>query len=183
MRRTARPTKEKKKRSIRFKWQISVSCGSETSVAAEGQAAFESGTPDNVIEQGLLKELAAVRRALRQCFLHERREPLRADEVLDYMEENLRKKNLLSLTARHFNYSVRRMETLLREETGYTYGETVRRFRLEKARGFVILTDMPLEAVGRMIGYRDHSSFARAYKKRYGLTPSEDRRQRGPEEF
>ena len=91
--------------------------------------------------------------------------------------------DLLSLTARHFNYSVRRMETLLREETGYTYGETVRRFRLEKARGFVILTDMPLEAVGRMIGYRDHSSFARAYKKRYGLTPSEDRRQRGPEEF
>ena len=183
MRRTARPTKDEKKRSIRFKWQISVSCGSETFVAAEGQAAFESGTPDDVIEQGLLKELSAVRRALRQCFLHERREPLRADEVLDFMEENLRKKDLLSLTARHFNYSVRRMETLLREETGYTYGETVRRFRLEKARGFVILTDMPLEAVGRMIGYRDHTSFARAYKKRYGLTPSEDRRQRGPEEF
>ena len=55
--------------------------------------------------------------------------------------------------------------------------------RMEKARD-LILQGLPLESVGKAIGYQDHSTFYRAFRQTYGVSPREYRKnmQPGPAE-
>ncbi|MEL7466223.1 MAG: GlxA family transcriptional regulator [Pseudomonadota bacterium] len=59
-----------------------------------------------------------------------------------------------------------------------------RDIRLDRARGLVTQTEVPLLEVAIASGFRSQVAFSRAYKARFGLAPSADRREgRVPFEF
>ncbi|MEL6793812.1 MAG: helix-turn-helix domain-containing protein, partial [Pseudomonadota bacterium] len=59
-----------------------------------------------------------------------------------------------------------------------------RDIRLDRARGLVTQTEMPLMEVAIASGFRSHVAFSRAYRARFGLSPRADRREgRVPFEF
>ena len=92
------------------------------------------------------------------------------NEVLSYVENHLSEKITLEETARHFYVSVSTITQLFRQKMGTSFYRCVTQQRLISAKA-LINEGKSLEAVSREVGFADYSSFYRAFKKEYGITP------------
>ena len=73
--------------------------------------------------------------------------------------------------------SLPHFQKLFKAETGVTPIAYLRNLRLEKAREFLETKFYRLKQIGFEIGIPDASHFTRDFKKRYGVTPTEYRKQ------
>ena len=92
------------------------------------------------------------------------------NEVLAYIELRLSGKITLEETAKHFYVSVSTITQLFRQKMGTSFYRCVTQQRLIAAKT-LIGQGMVLEDVSRNVGFSDYSSFYRAFKKEYGITP------------
>ena len=92
------------------------------------------------------------------------------NKVLAYVEENLANKITLEETAKHFYVSVSTITQLFRQKMGTSFYHCVTQRRLISAKA-LIAEGKALEEVSRAVGFADYSSFYRAFKKEYGITP------------
>jgi AraC-like DNA-binding protein len=99
------------------------------------------------------------------------------DQITDYVKANLAEKLTLKMVAGQFGVSVSTVTQLFQKKAQTTFHEFVTQCRMEKARKLV-LKGKPLEAVGRAVGYRDHSTFYRAFRQTFGVSPREYRKNR-----
>ncbi len=79
--------------------------------------------------------------------------------------------------ARVLNISTRTMNRIV-ERSGSSYREVVDFCRYRASRTLIKETDMSLRHVAEALGYADHSSFCRAFKRWSGMSPTDWRRQR-----
>ncbi len=94
------------------------------------------------------------------------------DQVLAYIEQHLSQKITLAEVAHHFYISESTITQTFRKKMGVSFYRCVTQRRLIAAKG-LILTGLPLEAVGEQVGFSDYSSFFRAFKQEYGISPSQ----------
>ena len=66
-----------------------------------------------------------------------------------------------------------------RRHFGCSIGEYVRRVRIEQAARALVHSDRTLSAIALDAGFYDHAHFAREFRRRTGLTPSQFRRTAG----
>ena len=92
------------------------------------------------------------------------------NEVLAYIELHLHEKITLEETAKHFYVSVSTITQLFRHKMGTSFYRCVTQRRLIAAK-LLIGEGVSLEDVSRSVGFADYSSFYRAFKKEYGITP------------
>ena len=92
------------------------------------------------------------------------------NEVMNYIELHLNEKITLEETARNFYVSVSTITQLFRQKMGTSFYRCVTQRRLIAAK-VRIGTGEALEDVSRAVGFADYSSFYRAFKKEYGITP------------
>ena len=92
------------------------------------------------------------------------------NKVLAYIEEHLSQRITLEETAHHFYVSVSTITQLFRQKMGTSFYRCVTQRRLIAAKA-LIGEGNALENVSRMVGFADYSSFYRAFKKEYGITP------------
>lgn len=90
--------------------------------------------------------------------------------VLEYIELHLADKITLEDTAKHFYVSVSTITQLFRQKMGTSFYHCVTQRRLIAAKA-LISEGKILEEVSRAVGFTDYSSFYRAFKKEYGITP------------
>ena len=97
--------------------------------------------------------------------------------ILNYIQTNFTHLTLLEL-AQAFNYSERHMSRLLKEQTGMNFHDLLRKSRIEKAAALLSHPDISLSDIMERVGYSDISSFSRAFKAYFSMTPAEYRKQK-----
>lgn len=96
------------------------------------------------------------------------------DRLMAYIEENLGQKITLSQAAHHFYISESTITQLFRKKMGVSFYRCVTQRRLISAKR-LIADGVALEAVSSCVGFQDYSSFYRAFKQEYGISPREYR--------
>ena len=99
---------------------------------------------------------------------------LRKQELLEdiaaYVDAHLTERVTLNILADHFGVSVSTITQLFQSKAGTTFHQFLTDRRLTAAKA-LILEGMPLEQVGKQVGYTDHSSFYRAFRQTVGMSP------------
>lgn len=100
------------------------------------------------------------------------------DDVLGYVEAHLAEKITLEGTARRFLVSESTISQTFRKKMNVSFYRCVTQRRLIAAKA--LITDgLPLDAVSEQIGFADYSTFYRAFKREYGISPQQFRKLQG----
>ena len=91
------------------------------------------------------------------------------------MERNLEHLLPIGAVARRVDLSQRQLERLFKRHTGVTPVRYYLDVRLDRARGLVTQTELPITDVAIACGFTGGAQFARAYKTRFNIIPSRDR--------
>ena len=102
------------------------------------------------------------------------------DRVLAYIEAHLAERITLEDTAKRFWVSQSTVNLNFRQRMGVSFYHCVTQRRLIAAKTFIEQGDS-LEEVGRKVGFSDYSTFYRAFKKEYGISPRQYRKLRASE--
>lgn len=97
------------------------------------------------------------------------------EQIAAFLEDNLAEKITLQIIADQFSVSVSTVTQLFQKKAKTTFHQFLTDLRMQKACN-LILEGLPLESIGREIGYRDHSTFYRAFRQTFGISPREYRK-------
>ena len=96
----------------------------------------------------------------------------------DYIEQHLKEPVMLSDLAKNANLSEFHFHRIFRKYSSETVNEFVTRFKLERAAIFLCLNPkLSITAIAMEYGYNDSSSFSRTFKKHFGVSPLNYRKQ------
>jgi len=97
-------------------------------------------------------------------------EPLLA-EVFGFNEMRYRERISLRDVARSASLTPGHLTTVVRRKTGRTVQEWITERRMAEARRMLVQTDVPVEEVGRRVGYANPGYFARHFRRAHGTSP------------
>ena len=97
------------------------------------------------------------------------------DRVLAYVEAHLSEKITLEEVAHHFFVSQSTISQTFRQKLGVSFYRCVTQRRLIAAKA-LIEKGTPLESVSHQVGFADYSSFYRAFRQEYGISPRQYRK-------
>lgn len=83
----------------------------------------------------------------------------------------------LDTLAEEFHLSKPYLSKYIREKAGMTFQEAVRKERMKRARMLLRETEQTVETVAAEVGYENVEHFNRLFKKNYGVTPVQYRKQ------
>lgn len=101
----------------------------------------------------------------------------RINKVLLYIDENLDTALTLDTIARVAYYSPFHFHRIFKAITGETLNEYITRRRIEKTAAILFRRkEIPISELSLQYGFNSNSSFTRAFKSFYGVSPSEFRK-------
>lgn len=98
-----------------------------------------------------------------------------AGKILRYIQENYRTVTL-SDTAKHFNYSEPYLSKMIKDIIGVSFANILQEVKLKEACHLLATTDISMNEISSMIGYKSQVYFSRVFKRKLGVTPFEYRR-------
>jgi transcriptional regulator GlxA family with amidase domain len=101
--------------------------------------------------------------------------PKQLRDAIKIMGEHLEEPLTVPEIARHVRLSQRQLERLFAENTGASPIRYYRDIRLDRARGLITQTHMPVLEVALACGFSSPEHFSRAYRTRFRISPREDR--------
>ena len=101
----------------------------------------------------------------------------RINSIINYIQENYLTVTLDDLSSQ-FYLSKPYLSKYIKEKSGMTFGENVKRIRLNKASTLLRNGNMKVEKVAEAAGYQNVEHFNRLFKKKYGMTPVQYRSSR-----
>ena len=93
-------------------------------------------------------------------------------EIITYINDNLGKDLSIDLLADRFYMSKYHMMRIIKNETGYSIHQYISEKRILLSRN-LIMSGMPATSACLECGFKDYSSFSRAFKNQLGILPSE----------
>ena len=97
-------------------------------------------------------------------------------EMLRYIETHFNENLTLSALAKKCFYSPKYFSRVFKERYGITVSEYIQKKRMEKGRELLEDTDCTVEEISSMVGYCDATHFYKYFKRFYGITPKEHRK-------
>ena len=89
----------------------------------------------------------------------------------DFFERNLTEYGTEELLAKQLNLSRRQLSRVLQTHYGMNFREKMCCSRMDRAGWLLRTTDLPVSAVGEAVGYMSETSFFKAFKQHYQMTP------------
>lgn len=102
---------------------------------------------------------------------------IRINRVFEYIDSNLDANLSLATIADIAFFSPFHFHRIFKAITGETINEYITRQRVEKAALQLLNKNIPVSEIGLKYGFADNSSFTRAFKKFYGVSPTNFRKQ------
>ena len=100
----------------------------------------------------------------------------RLTEILNFIQEHYLTVTLDDLSEK-FSLSKPYLSKYIKEKSGMTFGDSVKKIRMKKARTLLKNRNMTVESISEAVGYQNVEHFIRLFKKAYGITPIQYRNQ------
>lgn len=97
---------------------------------------------------------------------------------VDYISQHFDGPISVKALASACNISVSALERRFRKHLGCTPRQYITEVRLDNARKMIRETDKPIGVIAQETGFADHSHLSRAYKKHFGSSPRDEKRQK-----
>ena len=98
-------------------------------------------------------------------------------KATQFIEQNFYKNISIEDIASHCNISRGYLDRITKQQTGQSPQELLFKYRMSKAAQLLCLTGLSIKQIGKEVGYPDQLRFSRAFRKAYGLPPSQWRAQ------
>lgn len=102
------------------------------------------------------------------------------DFAIRYIEDNFKSDITLELLARQCNYSPSYLSKMFKSELGINFYEYLTRCRLQHSIRLLATTDKKITMIALENGFSDVKALNKMFKKHFGTTPSEYRKQINP---
>ena len=99
------------------------------------------------------------------------------DYAIIYMAENYTQSISIAEIAEEVGCERRKLAYLFDKQMGMSPIQFLTEIRLKKSREILRITAIPIKEIAEMVGYQDAFYYCRVFKKQYGMTPSEYRKQ------
>lgn len=94
------------------------------------------------------------------------------EALLRYLSEHCTDASLESCAA-YFNYNPSYLSRLIREQSGRSFSEILRDFKLEHACLLLRETSLPISQIANLAGYNHMGNFYKQFKGKYGFSPKD----------
>ena len=98
-------------------------------------------------------------------------------EIMNYVQANYIDITLDDL-AENFFLSKPYLSKYIKEKSGMTFGDLVKKIRMKKAKALLKSSNMTVENIAMSVGYQNVEHFSRLFKKAYDMTPMQFRNQK-----
>ena len=98
-------------------------------------------------------------------------------EIMNYIQANYLDVTLDDLSEKFF-LSKPYLSKYIKEKSGMTFGDIVKKVRMKKARAMLKSSSMTVENIALSVGYQNVEHFNRLFKKAYNMTPVQFRNQK-----
>lgn len=95
--------------------------------------------------------------------------------IIDYVNENFREEISLNLLADLFHTNPSYLSKLFKKESGENFSTYLIQLRLDYACKLMRQTQLTIHEIGEMCGFNNYVYFARLFKSKVGMTPTEYR--------
>ncbi|MDE7285593.1 MAG: helix-turn-helix domain-containing protein, partial [Lachnospiraceae bacterium] len=133
------------------------------------------GIDEDIIKSSVAALVSAGNKTARGENVREGREE-RIVDIMRYVQNHYKDVTLENLSE-NFHLSSPYLSKYIKEHTGATFQEAVKKARMKKARAMLRETNQTVESIAAGVGYETVEHFNRLFKKSYGMTPVQFRRQ------
>lgn len=97
-------------------------------------------------------------------------------QISQFIQENYSDPDLgLTMLAEEFDLSESYLSRLFREKSGFRLGDFIEQIRIREAFHLLNDTDLNINVISEEVGYNSPQSFRRAFKRLFGVTPTQAR--------
>lgn len=158
-----------------------ISKGSSSKAAAyvgvmcNGQLYWGVGIDEDIIKASIAALASAANKLAAEQHITSGREE-RIVEIISYIQNDYKNVTLETLSE-EFHLSKPYLSKYIKEKAGMTFQDVVKKERMKKARTMLRETGHTVETVAAEVGYENVEHFNRLFKKTYGMTPVQYRKQ------
>ncbi|GAB6929114.1 hypothetical protein JCM10914A_30970 [Paenibacillus sp. JCM 10914] len=96
-------------------------------------------------------------------------------EIVAYIHEHYDQELSIEYFAGKLNMSIGHFSRIFKEEIGEKYVDYIAKYRMDRAKYFLLETDMKIDDIAERVGYWGRNSLIRAFRRYEGITPAKYR--------
>lgn len=125
--------------------------------------------------------------AVRLCLYVEAKKRSKNEEmkqsIADYIRENFNNPDMcVAMVSEAFQLSEKYLFSLVREQTGKSFGDYLEALRLKKAEELLRNTDIKINQIHTKVGFNSQNTFYKAFNRVYEISPGQWRSHNRPDE-
>ena len=138
-------------------------------ISCQGKKYWGVGIDEDIIKSSVAALVSAANRLAKSINCTEGREE-RIIDIMNYIQNHYADVTLEEL-AESFHLSAPYLSKYIRQKTGETFQNAVKKARMKKARILLKDSGQKVESIAESVGYENVEHFIRLFKKTYGMTP------------